>query len=610
MFRAQWAPVAARATEQNLTDVSWDLDPLVDGGGDEAVPELLEEAERAAKAFADRWRGRVEEFGAEELQSAMDQLAGIYELASRAASYAMLRHSVDTADPALGALWQTVQERLAAIENELLFFDLEWQALPEERAEQLLSGPGSDRYAHHLRVLHRYAEHRLSEPEERILNDAAVTGRRAFQRLLDEQLAAIRVSLDEELTLDQALALLDSPDREERRRLAEAISEALEPGLRTRTFIFNILAQDKATQDRLRRFPHWLASRNLANEASDESVEALVEAVRGRYQLVRRWYRLKARLLGLERLTDYDRRATVTDEKTTIEWPQAREIVLDAYASFSPELADLAARFFDERWIDAPPRPGKRGGAFSASAVPSVHPYVMLNYTSRPNDVLTLAHELGHGLHQALARPQGILQQTTPLTVAETASVFGETVTFGRLLEASDDPQRRLALLAEDIEGAIGTVFRQISLHTFEAAIHAERRGEGELSPDRFGELWSETQGEMFGDSLQMSDGYRIWWSYIHHFTQSPGYVYAYAFGQLLAMSIYSRYLDQGEAFVPRYLEMLSAGGSRSPEELGRIVGVDLADPGFWDAGLDLVERRLEDAEAAAERVLSERAAS
>jgi oligoendopeptidase F len=602
--------VATGAAEQDLTDVSWDLDPLVDGGGDEAVPELLGEAERAGKAFADRWRGRVAELDAEELATAMGELAEIYELASRAASYAMLRHSVDTADPALGALWQTVQERLAAIENELLFFDLEWQALPEERAEQLLSAPGSDRYAHHLRVLHRYAEHRLSEPEERILNDAAVTGRRAFQRLLDEQLAAIRVPLDEELTLDQALARLDSPDREERRRLAEAISEALEPGLRTRAFIFNTLMQDKATQDRLRRFPHWLASRNLSNEASDESVEALVEAVRGRYELVRRWYRLKARLLGIERLADYDRRATVAEEETTIEWPQAREIVLDAYASFSPVLADLAARFFDERWIDAPPRPGKRAGAFSASAVPSVHPYVMLNYTSRPNDVLTLAHELGHGLHQALARPQGILQQSTPLTVAETASVFGETVTFGRLLEASDDPLRRLALLAEDIEGAIGTVFRQISLHTFEAAVHAERRTEGELSPDRFGELWSETQGELFGDSLQMSDGYRLWWSYIHHFTLSPGYVYAYAFGQLLAMSIYGRYLDQGEGFVPRYLEMLSAGGSRSPEELGRIVGVDLAEPEFWDAGLDLVEGRLREAEAAAEEVLSERSAS
>ncbi len=301
----------------------------------------------------------------------MGELAEIYELASRAASYAMLRHSVDTADPALGALWQTVQERLAAIENQLLFFDLEWQALDGERAEELLSAPGSERYAHHLRVLHRYAEHRLSEPEEQVLNEAAVTGRRAFQRLLDEQLAAVRVRLDEELTLDQALARLDSPDRKERRRVAEGVSAALEPGLRTRAFIFNTLIQDKATQDRLRRFPHWLASRNLSNEASDESVQALVDAVRGRYELVRRWYRLKARLLGVERLADYDRRATVATEGTTIEWSQAREIVLDAYASFSPALAELAARFFDERWIDAPPRPGKRGGAFSAAAVPS-----------------------------------------------------------------------------------------------------------------------------------------------------------------------------------------------------------------------------------------------
>jgi oligoendopeptidase F len=588
-----------------LTDVRWDLEPLVEGEGDEGVVGLLDRADAAGSEFAQRHRGRLADFDPAQLGAAVRELMEIYDLGHRAANYAMLRYSTDTADPAAGALWQMVQERLAALEKELLFFDLEWQALPGDRAEELLAGEGAETYAHHLRVLRRYAPHRLSEPEERILTELAVSGRSAWQRLFEEQVAAIRVPLEEEVSLDVALARLDSPDREERRRVAGAVSEALEPGLRTRAFIYNTLLGDKATEDRLRSFPHWLADRNLSNEASDESVRALVEAVRGRYGLVQRWYRLKARLLGIDRLADYDRRATVAEREIEIDWPQARETVLETYESFSPTLGSLAARFFDEGWIDAPPGPGKRGGAFSAATVPSVHPYVMLNYTSRPDDVLTLAHELGHGLHQSLSAPQGILQQRTPLTVSETASVFGETLTLGRLLEASESPADRLALLARSIDGAVGTVFRQVALHSFEAAAHAERREQGELASERFGELWWETQAELFGDSVEVSDGYRIWWSYVHHFIESPGYVYAYAFGQLLAVSVYRRYVEEGEEFVPRYLELLSAGGSRSPEELAEIVGVDLADPGFWDAGLDLVERRLEEAEETAETVLA-----
>jgi oligoendopeptidase F len=600
-----------QVSTEDVREVAWDLEPLVDGGGDDAVPELLDAAERAAKEFASRHRGRVAEFDPAALGAAMAELAAIYDTAYRAATYAMLRHSVDTADPRVGALWQLVQERLAGLENELLFFDLEWQELPEEQAELLLEGDGSALYAHHLRVLRRYTPHRLSEPEEVILNDTAVTGRGAFRRLFDEQLAAIRIPVDEdEVPLDVALAGLDSPDRDRRRRIAEAVSAALEPGLRTRAFIYSTLLQDKATEDRMRSFPHWLGARNISNEASDEAVAALVAAVRGRFELARRWYRLKARLLGIDRLADYDRRASVVDHEETIEWEQAQGIVLDAYSSFSPQLGELAGRFFEECWIDAPPRPDKRGGAFSASAVPSVHPYVMLNYTARTDDVLTLAHELGHGVHQALARPQGIFQQHTPLTVAETASVFGEALTLGRLLESADAPAARLALLAQSIEGAIGTVFRQVALHDFESSVHEARRSEGELSAERFGELWWTSQEELFGDSVQMTDGYRVWWSYVHHFTNSPGYVYAYAFGLLLAISVYRRYEEQGEDFVPRYLEMLAAGGSRSPDELGAIVGVDLSDPGFWESGLDLIERRLEDAEAVAEQVLELRAAS
>jgi oligoendopeptidase F len=330
-------------------------------------------------------------------------------------------------------------------------------------------------------------------------------------------------------------------------------------------------------------------------------VQALIEAVRARYEIPRRWYRLKARLLGVERLADYDRMAAVTEDEVTFPFARAREIVLDCYSGFSPELGEVAGRFFEDHRIDAPVRPGKRGGAFCASAVPTVEPYVLLNYTSRRRDVLTLAHELGHGVHFALAARQGIFHQSTPLTLAETASVFGETVVFGRLLEEDSSPASRLALLAENLEDTIATVFRQVAMNRFEDLVHTARREQGELSVENFGELWAESQSEMLGDSVELTEGYRSWWSYIPHFIGSPGYVYAYAYGQLLALSVYQRYEQIGTELVPRYLELLGAGGSKSPEELGRIVGVDLADPGFWDAGLDLVERQLEDAEAAAE---------
>jgi oligoendopeptidase F len=587
--------------DRDAAAVEWDLAPLVDGGGDEAVARLLDEADRRASAFAEAHAGQVARFDAARLREAATELAAIYDLVGRAGSYAMLRFSADTEDPATGALLGAAQERGAAIETRLLFFDLEWQALDDETAEELLRGDGLEFVAHHLRVARRLGPHRLSEPEERVMTELRVTGRSAWARLFEEQVAAITVELDGQRTgLEQALSNLFSADRDERRRTAEAITAGLEPGLRTRAYVFNTLLQDKATEDRLRRFPHWLAARNIDNEASDESVEALVEAVRGSYEIARRWYRLKARILGVDRLADYDRNASVAPQEETIDWPAARNLVLDTYRGFSPAIGDVAARFFDERWIDAPARPGKRSGAFSAATVPSVHPYVMLNWTGKRRDALVLAHELGHGVHQALAAERGVFHQNTPLTVAETASVFGETLTFGRLLDETSDPASRLSLLAESIEGSIATVFRQVAMHNFERAVHTERREAGELAPDRFGELWAQTQEELFGDSVEVTDGYRSWWSYVHHFTGAPGYVYAYAYGQLLALSVYQRYLDEGESFVPSYVEMLSAGGSLAPEELGRIVGVDLTDPGFWTGGLELVERQLADAERAA----------
>jgi oligoendopeptidase F len=603
------ATVAPEPTDPELLQTAWDLEPLVDGEGEVGVRRLLEDALTRSRAFSERYAGGLAELNGAGLEEAMRELAAIYELAGRAGTYAALRFSTDTADPANGALLQSVQERETAIETTLLFFELQWAALPEERAEQLLSGDGLDFCRHHLRNVRRYREHLLSEPEERMLSEKALTGASAWARLFEELTSAIEVELpagDDEadgvqrVALDVALSRLASADREVRRTTAEAVTAALEPGLRTRAYVLNTLLADKAVDDRLRRYPHWLAARNLANEASDESVAALVEAVRGRYELARRWYRLKARLLGVERLADYDRMAAVTSDEVVFSFAQARELVLDCYRSFSGELGDVVERFFSERWIDAPVRPAKRGGAFCASAVPSMHPYVLLNYTSRRRDVLTLAHELGHGVHFALAAREGVFHQGTPLTLAETASVFGETIVFGRLLEQDSTPASRLALLAENLEDTIATVFRQVAMNRFEELVHTQRRERGELSAARLGELWAESQSELLGDSVEITEGYRTWWSYIPHFINTPGYVYAYAYGQLLALSVYQRYEQRGAELVPRYLEMLAAGGSRSPEELGRIVGVDLTDPGFWDAGLDLVERQLEQAEAAA----------
>ncbi len=587
-----------------LQAASWNLEPLVGGDGADGVEDMLGQARDRAEAFAQRHRGSVAELDAEGLAEAMHELAAIHDLAGRAGSYAMLSFSLDTADPARGALMQKARELGATIETTLLFFELEWNLVGDERAAELLGAPELAFCAHHLTTVRRYRPHQLSEPEERILTETSVNGPGAFARLFTEQTAALEIDLpglDAPASLEVALSRLQDPDRERRAEAATAVTEALEPNLRTRSFVFNTLLGDKGVRDRLRSFPHWLASRNLANEASDESVDALIEAVRSRYDIARRWYTLKARLLGLDRLAYYDRMAPVSDSDEQIPYAEAREIVLDCYRSFSPELGEAATSFFSNGYIDGPPRSGKRGGAFCSYTVPSAHPYVLLNYTSRPHDVLTMAHELGHGVHAWLARPQGVYHFTTPLTLAETASIFGETIVLERLLQRAPGPAERLDLLAGALDGAVGAVFRQVAMNRFEHALHTNRREHGELSTDRFAELWLETQADLLGDSVELDDEYGLWWSYVPHFVDAPGYVYAYAYGHLLALSVYRRYEEQGEDFVASYLDLLKAGGDRPPQELGAIVGVDLADPGFWNSGLDLIERQLEAAERAAD---------
>ncbi len=589
--------------DPELLETEWDLAPLLDGAGDDrgGAERMLDLARDRATTFAQAHAGKVAELDQAGLHDAMRELEAIHELIGRVGSYASLRFSVDTAEPARGALLQLVQERATEVETLLLFFELEWAALADDRAEELLAGERLDFCRHHLRSVRRYRPHLLSESEEKVLAEKSISSQAAWSRLFGELVAALRVPLDgQELTLDVALSRLQQSDREVRREAADAVTKTLEPGLRTRGFIYNTLAYDKSVEDRLRHYPHWLASRNLSNEASDESVMALIEAVRARFDIPQRWYRLKARLLGIDRLADYDRSAPILREDLVYSFAQARELVLDTYQSFSPAAGQVARRFFEERWIDAPPRPHKRGGAFCAYTVPSVHPYVLLNFTAQRRDVLTMAHELGHGLHAALAQPQGVFHQSTPLTLAETASVFGEELVFGRMLSDAAGEEQRLGLLAERIDGAVATVFRQIAMNRFEHLFHTRRRAEGELSTDRICESWVEAQSELFGDSVEITEGYRMWWSYVPHFINTPGYVYAYAYGLLLALSVYSRYLDEGESFVAQYIELLSAGGSRSPEQLAEIVGIDLTDPGFWDAGLALVEKQLTEAEALA----------
>jgi oligoendopeptidase F len=588
------------ATDLTAADIAWDLETLLPIPGDTGVDALLDEAD-AVTARITAFRGRIAQSSTDEIVDLVTLVASLSELIGRASSYAGLRFATDTVDPANGALMMRVEERATAMSTQLVFFELEWAALDDGAADAHLADPRLDFARHHLRSVRRYRPHLLTEPEEVVLTEKNITGASAWVRLFEELDSAIVVELDgESVSLESGLSRLGSPDAETRRVAAESVTAGLEPGIRTRAYVFNTLLADKSVDDRLRKFPSWIASRNLSNEASDESVAALIEAVQGRYSIAQRWYTLKARLLGVQRVHDYDRMASIASSETEFGFSEARELVLDSYASFSPDLASIAERFFDEQWIDAPVRPGKRSGAFCAYTVPSHHPYVLLNWTSRRRDVLTLAHELGHGLHAYLARPQGVFHQGTPLTLAETASVFGETVTFGRLLSATTEPAERLALLAENLEGQIATVFRQVAMNRFEDAVHRARREQGELSVDDFNAHWIATQSAMLGDSVELTDGYRTWWSYIPHFIATPGYVYAYAYGQLLALAVYAQYEERGAEFVPKYLELLAAGGSRSPEELGSIVGVDLADPAFWDRGLDIVERQLALTETAA----------
>jgi oligoendopeptidase F len=581
-------------------DVAWDLSDLYDGGDDPRLAQDVEQTETAAAAFRERYYGSVAELSPADLRAAIEEREEIESTFTRAIYYAHLWFSTDMNDSQRGALVARLTEKGAAIDTQLLFFGLELAALDDEQADALLASEELERWRHWLRTVRKFRPYILTEPEEKIVTEKSVSGFAAWDRLYDELLGAIKVDLDgTEIGFEEAMSKLYSPDRDLRRRASEAVTAALEPGLRTRAYVFNTIAVDRSIDDRLRGYETWISARNLSNDTTDEAVQALVDAVVGRYDVVQRYYTLKARLLGLDRLAFYDRMAPLGDDPAQVAWGEARELVTDAFADFSQETGDIVERFFRESWIDAPPRDGKRPGAFCATNVPGVHPYVFMNYTGDRRSVLTLAHELGHGLHGYLAAPLGLFNASTPLTTAETASVFGEALTFKRLLALEQDPKRRLNLLAGRIEDSIATVYRQIAMNRFEDVVHTSRRDDGELSPEKFEELWLETQTAMFADSVDI-DGYGIWWSYIPHFIGTPGYVYAYSYGFLFALSIFRKYELEGDGMVEPYLDLLRAGGSKPPAELAEMVGLDLTDPKIWEAGIEALAVELDEAEALA----------
>ncbi|MEQ9103664.1 MAG: M3 family oligoendopeptidase [Rhodothermales bacterium] len=583
--------------------ITWDLTDLYTDG-ETAIADLGSTGDKA-RMFAEQWAGRIASATPDAFAVALAAYAELQDATGRAYTYAYLAWSANTADPAAGKLLQNVKERYTAIASTLLFFELEWSQMDDTRAHACLEHPGTGMAKHWLTVLREQKQYLLSEPEERIVLEKSLSGRSAWNRFFDETMGAMRFSLDgEEVTQQQVLSKLHDADASLRKSAAAAFTEGLQKHNRTLTFIFNTILQDKATEDRLRGYPSWISARNLSNEVADGDVEALVEAVTGSYGHVRRFYRLKARLLGLDVLNDYDRYAPVGEADKHIPWDEARRLVTESYAAFHPELGAIVDQFFEQRWIDAALHPSKRGGAFSHGAVPSAHPYILMNYTGKVRDVQTLAHELGHGVHQYLSREQGIFHADTPLTTAETASVFGEMLVFQRLLASESDPSNRLAMLMGKIDDTMATVYRQVTMNRFEDRIHTMRREEGELGADQFSDAWMETQSAMYGDSVTLTNDYRWWWSYIPHFLHTPGYVYAYAFGELLVLALYQRYTSSGDDFPDRYRELLAAGGSDWPHELVGKMGIDLRDASFWKAGVDMIGRLVDEAETLAQTIV------
>src|SRR5690242_367660 len=585
----------AAAPQMTATDFGplpeWDLSDLYPG---QDSPELARDLERLAAdaaSFRGKYEGRLAELSGADLGAGIREYERMQDISGRIMSYAELTRSGNVADPEIARFFQTMHERINAISTELLFFALELNRIDDAALDTKLADPALAHYRPWLRDVRAFRPHQLSDELEKLLHEKSVAGRAAWVRLFDETIADLRFPFrGEEFTEPEALDLLSDKDPEIRREAALTIGEVLGKNTRTFALIINTLAKDKEIEDRWRQFPRPISSRNLANFVEDEVVDALIAAVRDSYaRLSHRYYRLKADWFGVEELPFWDRNAPLPEEEErTISWAEAQETVLSAYGAFSPEMAAVGGRFFAGRWIDAPLRPGKASGAFAHPTVPSAHPYLLLNYQGKTRDVMTLAHELGHGVHQLLANRQGYLMADTPLTLAETASVFGEMLTFRALLARETDPGRRKIMIAGKVEDMLNTVVRQIAFVTFEQRVHQERR-EAELTAERICDIWLEVQRESLGPALRFEDSYRYYWSYIPHFIHSPFYVYAYAFGDCLVNSLYAVYEDAHQGFAERYLEMLRAGGTLRHRELLAPFGLDASDPAFWLKGLGVI---------------------
>jgi oligoendopeptidase F len=581
---------------------AWNLGDLYRGPDDPRVEADLAEADEAAGQLQAEHQGKLPELDGDALAAMIERYEALEDRVGRVQSFAQLLFAANRDDPAIGRFFQGVQERATAIGTKLLFVTLELNKLEDgPLAERVAGSARLRRFAPWLAEVRSFRPHQLSDEVERTLHEKHVTGRSAWVRLFDETMAALRFPLDgKDLTSAEVFDLLAAKDRGVRERAAGAISGVLEKNVRLFGRITNTLAKDKEIEDGWRRFERPISSRNLANQVEDAVVEALVRAVQDAYpRISHRYYALKARWLGLDRLEFWDRNAPLPEDADARRpWADAKVVVLDAYRGFSPTLADILTRFLEGSWIDAQLRPGKDSGAFCHPTVPSAHPYVLMNYQGRNRDVMTLAHELGHGVHQVLAARQGPLMAGTPLTLAETASVFGEQLTFQALLGQETDPVRRRVLLAAKIEDKINTVVRQIAFCEFERRVHDARR-QAELTPDELCRLWMEVQDESLGPAFRFRGDYRFYWSYIPHFVHVPFYVYAYAFGDCLVSSLYAVYEEAPEGFEPRYLDLLRAGGTLRHKELLAPFGLDASDPGFWAKGLRLLESLIDQLEEA-----------
>ncbi|TBN09591.1 M3 family oligoendopeptidase [Agrobacterium cavarae] len=583
----------------------WKLSDLYPSADSAEYKGDLKKAESDAKAFETKWKGKLEaaasRSGDEGIGAALKEYEALDDILGRIGSFAGLTYFSDTSNPANGKLYGDAQAKLTDIASHLLFFPLELNRIDDALIDAAFD---KDALAAHYKPwlvdLRKDKPHQLDDSLEQLFLEKSMTSAAAFNRLFDETMTDLRFDVDgEALPLEPTLNMLQEPDPETRRKAAAALSATFKENLRVFTLITNTLAKDKEISDRWRKFEDIADSRHLANRVEREVVDALAAAVREAYpRLSHRYYKMKANWLGMEQMNYWDRNAPLPDTSNAIiPWGDAKDMVLSAYGAFAPEMADIARRFFDEEWIDAPARPGKAPGAFAHPTVPSAHPYVLVNYLGKPRDVMTLAHELGHGVHQVLAGEQGALMCATPLTLAETASVFGEMLTFRKLLEATTDPRERKAMLARKVEDMINTVVRQIAFYEFERKVHTARK-EGELTAEQIGELWLSVQEESLGPAIRISEGYETWWTYIPHFIHSPFYVYAYAFGDCLVNSLYAVYQNADEGFQAKYFELLKAGGTKHHSELLKPFGLDATDPSFWSKGLSMIEGLIDELEA------------